>query len=561
MVRWVVCSAWPYVNDKPHLGTFIHLLSSDVYARYLRLKGQDAILVSGSDEHGTPIEVEALSRGIRPRELTNEYHRVYLDALKSFDIQFDNYTRTENPVHKKFVRAFYRKVDRNGYVYSQKVTMPYCEIDKRFLPDRFIEGECPYCHYARARGDQCDNCGRILEPKDLIKPYCVLDNTTPVWRDSTHWFFDLPKLRTKLEQYLLEHPNFPENARNFSLAWIKEGLKPRSLTRDNRWGIPAPFKGARNKTIYVWMEAVLGYVSATIQWAEKQNKPTTWKKYWLRNDSRNIHFIGKDNIPFHTIIFPALLMASGENYSLPWQVCSTEYIQFEGQKFSKSRKVGIWIDEALLLESAEYWRYALISLRPEQKDSNFTWEEFERKINTELNDVLGNFVHRTTTFAQTRFEGRVPKFAPTLQEDQNILKTLAEISERVNIGLEQFRLKESLEQIVQLAREGNRYLNEREPWHTIKTRSSGAEQSVGVSLQLVGTLGILLQPFMPESASKILQSLFSNKIPEWTRAGRVTLMSGSKIGLVQPLFHKVSAERLRAKLAEIRSETLLETPA
>ncbi len=559
--RWVVCSAWPYVNDRPHLGTFTHLLSADIYTRYLRLKGEDVVLVSGSDEHGAPIEVEAVKRGISPRQLTNEYHRIFTRNLKAFKIQFDNYTRTESPVHKAFVQEFYRNVDKNGFVFNQKVILPYCENDKRFLPDRFVEGECPYCHYIPARGDQCDNCGRVLDPKDLIKPYCVLDHSTPVLRESQHWFFDLPKLTDQLKSYVEENPNFPENARNFSLGWIKEGLKPRSLTRDLAWGIPAPFKGAKGKTIYVWMEAVLGYISAVKEWAEKNKKPNAWKKYWLDPESHNVHFIGKDNIPFHVIIFPGLLLASGQGYSLPWEVSSTEYVQFEGQRFSKSRKIGVWIDEALELEDAEYWRYALISLRPEQKDTNFTWKEFERKINTELNDVVGNFVHRTISFISTRFEGKVPNFNPRDEGDEKILQLLHDAPITINEKMLHFRLKESLEQVVQLAREGNRYLNEKEPWHTFKTDPSKAGQSLGIAIQLVATVGILLQPFMPISGSRILNSVASGSKGNWKIAGQILVKPKSKLRPIQPLFHKVSAEKLRIHLEEVRGRTRLEAEA
>jgi methionyl-tRNA synthetase len=557
----VVCSAWPYVNDKPHLGTFIHLLSADVYARYLRLKGEDVVQVSGSDEHGTPIEVEALTRGITPRQLTNEYHQVFVNSLKAFHIEFDNYTRTENPVHKRFVREFYRRLEKNGYVFTQTVVLPFCETDNRFLPDRFVEGECPHCHNPRARGDQCDNCGRVLEPKDLINPYCVICHNKPVLRASLHWFFDLPKLRDQLEQYVRENPNFPDNARNFSLAWIKEGLKPRSLTRDNKWGIPAPFKGAKNKTLYVWMEAVLGYVSATKQWSEKQRQPSLWRRFWNDPQSHNVHFIGKDNIPFHTVIFPGLLLAAGDNYSLPWEVSSTEYIQFEGQRFSKSRKIGIWIDEALKLEPAEYWRYALISLRPEQKDTDFTWEEFARKINTELNDVLGNFIHRTITFCIARFKGKVPVYDPESPSEREIFLVLDTSVLKVNSKLGTFHLKEALEQVIQLAREGNRYMNDRQPWQIIKTDSAKAGQAIAVALQLVAWIGILLQPFLPETSLKIMNSLFQSKAPTWNSAGHPLLKTNARILPLEPLFHKVSSSELRSRLAEIRSVKTLETEA
>ncbi len=524
----------------------------------MRLKGEDVVMVSGSDEHGAPIEVEAIKRKITPRQLTNQYHRVFTRSIKRFNIQFDNYTRTESPVHKKFVQEFYRTLDKNGYVFKQNIILPYCENDKRFLPDRFVEGECPYCHYIPARGDQCDNCGRVLDPKDLINPYCVLDHRTPIMKESASWFFDLPKLSDQLKKYVEENPNLPENARNFSLSWIRDGLKPRSLTRDLAWGIPAPFKGAQDKTIYVWMEAVLGYISAVKEWAEKNKKPSQWKKYWLDSASRNIHFIGKDNIPFHVIVFPGLLLASHEGYNLPWEVASTEYIQFEGQRFSKSQKIGVWIDEALELEDAEYWRYALISLRPEQRDTNFTWEEFERKINTELNDVVGNFIHRTITFISTRFKNKIPKFTTDKERDQDIFKILHEAPKRLDERLERFRLKEGLEQVVQLAREGNRYLNESAPWHSFKTDPAEAGQTLGVAAQIVGTIGIQLQPFLPITATRIHRSLFLGKKPSWQLAGAISVKPGARIKPMQPLFHKVSAQNLRTRLEETRSGTTTE---
>jgi len=509
--------------------------------------------VSGSDEHGAPIEVEAIKQGLPPQQLTNRNHQQIRQLLKAYSIEFDNYTRTESPVHKSFVQETYVKIEKNGYVYSKTVILPYCANHKRFLPDRFVEGECPHCHAQGARGDQCENCGRILEPVDLIKPRCVLCNQAPVLKESKHWFFDLPKLSDTLRTYVQENPNFPDNARNFSLGWIKEGLKPRSLTRDISWGIPAPFDGAEGKTIYVWMEAVLGYLSATKEWAEKKHRPNLWKKLWKDPRSRNVHFVGKDNIPFHTIVFPGLLKASGEKYNLPWQVSSTEWIQFEGQKFSKSRKIGVWIDEAIQLAEADYWRYVLISNRPEQKDANFTWGEFERRVNTELNDVIGNFVHRTISFLHTHFNGRVPKFTRTEEKDRDALVALASTPKNIDKKLERFRLKEALEQIVGLAREGNRYLNDREPWKKYKTDKSAAGSSLGIAVQILGTVGITLQPFLPRSASSILRTLSQTSLQGWGRAGKCFVRPGTRVKTLRPLFHKVSASDLKTRLEQIRS--------
>jgi methionyl-tRNA synthetase len=401
----------------------------------------------------------------------------------------------------------------------------------------------------------------VLDPKDLINPRCTLDHETPVQRESEHWFFDLPKLSEQLRKYIETNPNFPDNARNFSLSWIRDGLKPRSLTRDNAWGIPAPFEGARGKTIYVWMEAVLGYVSATKEWAEKKKQPSLWKKYWFDPQSRNVHFIGKDNIPFHVVIFPGLLLATRENYDLPWEVSSSEYIQLEGQKFSRSRKIGVWMDEAIELEEPEYWRYALISLRPEQKDTNFTWDEFERKVNTELNDVLGNFIHRTISFTQTHYKGKVPAYSKGKEQHAKILATLSDSLRRVDDRLGHFRLKEGLEQVVELAREGNRYLNEHEPWRLYKTDVDAAGETLGVSIQIVASLGILLQPFLPSASKKICFSLTGKTSLPWGSAGQTIVKPGTKIRPLQPLFHKVNAEKLRERLESIRSRAPIEAQA
>jgi len=541
MGKWIINSAWPYVNSVPHLGTFIHLLSADVYTRYLRLKGEEVIAVTGSDEHGTPIEVEAISKGVPPKQLTDEIHKQICNLLDVYNIRFDNYTRTENPVHIRYTQDLYRKVYANGYVYTENVNLPYCERDQRFLPDRFVEGTCPHCAYEQARGDQCESCGRVLDPLELIRPKCVFCGSTPTVKSSTHWFFDLPKFRDKLLRLVQENKQLPENARNFSLKWLEEGLKPRALTRDNKWGIPAPFPGAEGKTIYVWLEAVLGYVSASIEWAEKSGKPDAWKEFWFDKQTKNVHFIGKDNIPFHVIIFPSLLLATHEDYVLPWQVSSTEFILFEGQKFSKSKKVGVWIDEALKVASAEYWRYILIAIRPEARDANFTWRDFEAHINSELNDVLGNFVHRTLTFVNNQFDSKIPE-PHELDEKDEALKNRIESSPlKVGSLFDQFQLRSALGEIIELARAGNQYLSEREPWHLIKKDKDKASTTLYFATQLVGSISILISPVLPETAQHIRDQLNLTHDVKWSDAGKLELEVGHIIGKATPLFHKVSA--------------------
>ena len=539
MGRWIINSAWPYVNSVPHLGTFIHLLSADVYARYLRLKGEEVIAVTGSDEHGTPIEVEAIKNGISPRQLTDRIHKQICELLDTYNIRFDNYTRTESPIHIKYTQDLYTKLYRNGYIYTQNVNLPYCEVDKRFLPDRFVEGTCPHCGYEQARGDQCDSCDRVLDPLELIRPRCVFCRSTPTVKSSTHWFFDLPKFRDKLYTAVKENKQLPENARNFSLRWLEEGLKPRAVTRDNKWGIPAPFPGAETKTIYVWLEAVLGYVSSSIEWAEKSGKPDAWKDFWYGEETRNVHFIGKDNIPFHVIIFPALLQATHEPYVLPWQVSSTEFILFEGQKFSKSKKIGVWIDDTLKYAPAEYWRYVLMAIRPETKDANFTWHEFETHVNSELNDVLGNFIHRTLTFINNQFDSAIPSPDVLDQTDEAINKEVEQAPEKIASLLDNFQLRNGLAATIDLARKGNQYLSEREPWHLIKTDRAKTATTLYLASQLVGELEVLLSPFLPETSERIREQLNLTDTRNWSDAGKFRLEGGHRIAKATPLFHKV----------------------
>jgi len=548
MGKWIVCSAWPYVNTVPHLGTFIHLLSADVFSRYLSLKGEDVISVTGSDEHGTPIEVEAIRKGVSPKQLTDEYHAAICSLLDKYQIQFTNYTRTENPIHARFIQEFYGKVYDNGFIFSETVNLPFCPKCGRFLPDRFVEGICPHCGQDNARGDQCDSCGRVLDPLELKSPRCAFCGTTPTVKPSRHWFFDLPKFSDALGEYIDSSTQLPENARNFSKRWLKEGLKPRALTRDNRWGIPAPFPEAEGKTIYVWLEAVLGYVSAAVEWAEKNGRPEDWKKYWFDKETKNVHFIGKDNIPFHTIILPALLLATKDPYVLPWQVSSTEFILFDNKKFSKSHRIGVWMDEALLVAPSDYWRYILIALRPETKDANFTWKEFQARVNADLNDVLGNFIHRTLTFIKNNFSGSLPAPGEFDERDKAILTRLKESPKTAAMNLDQCKLREGLSVAIDLARDGNLYLSESEPWHTIKREPVRARTTMFICAQLVRSLAILLAPFIPTTAGSIWSQLgLQDGVTSacWEEAGEIRLGEGHVIGDPTPIFKKISDEQIK----------------
>ena len=555
----LVTSAWPYINVTPHLGNLVgSVLSADVVARYYRLQGEDVLMVGGSDTHGTPIEVEAMKEKISPKELTDRNHARVAALFRKWEASFDNYTSTESPIHKEFVQQHLMKIYRNGYIFEKETEMLYCEHDQRFLPDRFVEGHCPHCDYERARGDQCDRCGRLLEPTMLNEPYCIICHSKPIVKKTKHWYIDLSKFAVPLCKFLEENQQISSNAKNFSLNWIKEGLKPRAVTRDVEWGIPAPFPGAEGKTIYVWVDAVLGYVSATIEQCQRMGQPDLWREFWFNKNAKTLYFVGKDNIPFHTIILPALLLASGEDYNLPWNVSATEFLQFRGEKASKSRKIGIWIDEALEMFPLDYWRFFLIATRPETKDTDFTWDGFVGKINADLNDTYGNFIHRTLTFVNSKFNSEVPKAEKLDADDEMVLNTIRERVEAIAQDLENAKLQSAANTLISLSRLGNQYLNEKEPWKLLKTDPAKAATIFYVAVQFVKALAVTSAPFIPGTAEKIWQTLglSGSVVKERWEEAITPLEPGHKIGKPEPLFHKIDAKesQLDEQLQKIREE-------
>jgi len=558
----LVTSAWPYINVTPHLGNLVgSVLSADVTARYYRLKGSDVLMVSGSDTHGTPIEVEAIKQGIKPKELTDRNHAKVVELFQRWDASFDNYTSTESPIHKEFVQKTLLEIQKNGYIFEQDTQMLYCEQDQRFLPDRFVEGKCPYCGCEKARGDQCDICGKLLEPSLLLEPYCVICKSKPAVKTTRHWYIDLSKLAEPLTEYLKENKQLPANVKNFSLNWIKEGLKPRAVTRDIEWGIPAPFKGAEGKTIYVWVDAVLGYVSATIEQCQRLGQPEKWREFWFDNKAKTLYFVGKDNIPFHTIILPALLLASGQGYNLPWNVSATEFLQFKGQKASKSQRVGIWIDEALEMFPVDYWRFFLIATRPESKDTNFTWTAFMEKINSDLNDTFGNFIHRTLSFINSKFDGQIPAPTKLDKNDEAVLQVIKEKVSQVAKEIEDSWLQSAANTLISISRIGNQYLNTKEPWNLMKTDKEKAGTIFYVAAQIVKAIAVVSEPFMPQTAQRLWQTL---NLPEtvgktnWSDALK-PIEAGHKIAKPTPLFHKIDADE--AKLEEMLVQIRAKAPA
>jgi methionyl-tRNA synthetase len=540
------------------------VLSADVFARYLRLRGYEVVFVSGSDEHGTVIEVEARRKGIKPRELTDEAHEYVSKLFKAWYISFDNYTRTESEVHKEFVRDLMMSIYRNGYIEVREQVMPYCEKDRIYLPDRFVVGVCPYCGYEDARGDQCDSCGRLLNPEELITPKCTFCSSRPTFKVTKHWFFRLDKVEDVIKEWLVNHKYLDENVKNFSISWIRQGLKPRSLTRDNEWGIKAPFPEADDKTIYVWFEALLGYISATKEYFKSLGVEGRWRDFWLNNDSGTAYFIGKDNIPFHAIILPAMLVASNEGYNLPTIISATEYLMFEGQKFSKSRRVGIWIDEALeIIPEPDYWRFALIRMRPEGRDTNFSWSEFLRIINSELNDDIGNYIHRILTLTYRFFNGLISKPSTYSDIDLDFLDKIKKAVGRYCEYMDLARIRAASDVVLELARSGNYYLNVKQPWAKIKTDTNDVITTLYLGFLSIYYLGLMLHPIIPNTTGKLFNILNIDINSVKLTPTVVDIETPHKISKPEPLFKKLDPDfisRIDSIIDEARSRAQSKRP-
>jgi methionyl-tRNA synthetase len=558
--KWVVTSAWPYVNAIPHLGNMIgSTLSADVFARFLRLRGDEVVFVSGSDSHGTPVAVEAKKLNISTEELAFKNHAIIKDLYKKWNLSYDNYTITHNPTHIEFVQNFYLDVQKNGYIFEKEIESLYCKQDNFFLPDRFVEGECPHCNYEDARGDQCDNCQKLLTPLDLKKPRCAICGNAPVIKKTKHWYFDFPKLQDKLAELINNNEIIPQNARQMCLNSISEGIPERAITRDLEWGIPAKFKGAEGKTIYVWFEAVLGYVSAVKEWADKIiKKPEKFDYFWKDKNTKTVFFIGKDNIIFHLIIFPGLLLgynkdkAEKEKFVLPYNVSSTEWLMYENTKFSKSRRIGIWIDDALKLAPVDYWRFSLLYNRPETSDTSFLWSEFDNNVKA-LNDNIGNFIHRTLTFIEKQFKSIVPERVENDSIDEQFLSLIDSMGSKTEDGMLNFEIRKSIRDIVSFGKECNVYLNQKAPWHLIKKDRKAAGHVFNICIQAVHAFAVLLNPFIPDTSIRILE--FLNLDPsklEWNDISSNAIKGGLKIKSPEPLFQKLDIDELQEKLKKIK---------
>ena len=543
--RYLITSALPYANGPVHIGHLAGVyIPSDIYTRYLRLRGRDVISVCGSDEHGVPITIKAKKEGITPQQVVDRYHAIIKDSFEKLGISFDIYSRTSSPVHAETASAFFRKLYDEGKFVEQTTEQFYDEEAKSFLADRYIVGTCPKCGAEGAYGDQCEVCGSTLSPDELVNPRSTLSGATPIKRETKHWYLPLDQYEQMLREWILEgHKEWKSNVYGQCKSWLDGGLLPRAVSRDLEWGIPVPVEGAEGKVLYVWFDAPIGYISAT-----KELTPD-WEKYWKSEDTKLVHFIGKDNIVFHCIVFPSMLKAHGE-YILPENVPSNEFLNLEGNKISTSKNWAVWLHEYLVdfPGKEDVLRYALCATAPETKDNDFTWKDYQARNNNELVAVLGNFVNRALVLTKKYYDGEVPACGELTDYDRDTIAELSSIKASLESNIENYRFREALKDAMNFARIGNKYLADSEPWKLIKTDAERVKTILNIALQITANIAIAIEPFMPFSAAKILNMLACEKFG-WERLGAMDLLAaGHHIGEPSLLFEKIEDDVIQKQL-------------
>lgn len=523
--------AWPYVNGPLHIGHLAGAYSScDIFARYHRLKGNRVLMVSGSDMHGTPIVIAAKKAGVKPIDFANQYHQLDKKVFERLGVNFDLYTKTSTKNHQQVVQDIFLALLKKNYLFEKEITQPFCPKCQRFLPDRLIEGECPFCHSQSARGDQCDSCNHTLDPQDLISPYCQVCHTTPIFKKTKHYFLDLPKFSKPLIDWVKQQSHWRKHVKETSLAWLKEGLKPKPYTRDLEYGVPVPLPKLKDKIIYVWFEAVIGYLSASIEWAKKQGQPENCKNFWLNPDCRHYYFMGKDNIVFHTIIWPAILMGYNPKLNLPYNVVANQFLNMKGEKLSKSRGGFITVQEVLDQYGVNAVRFYFAYNMPETRDSDFSYESFVKQNNGILVATIGNFINRSLSFIERFFGGRIEKG----NLDPKVKKKILNTFDKVGKDLEQCHFQKGLREVIALAEFGNLYFDQNKPWEKIKEEPKGPEESLYNCVQIITALSTLLEPFLPHACQKLRKQLGIKKAPKW----QFEELSPIKLGKITPLFKK-----------------------
>jgi methionyl-tRNA synthetase len=558
--KYTVTAALIYANGPIHIG---HLagcyLPADFYVRYLRLKGKDVAFVSGTDEHGVPITLKAKKEGISPQAVVDKYYGIIKDSFEQFGISFDIYSRTSNKIHHETSQEFFKTMLGKGY-FDEKITEQYYdETAQTFLADRYIVGECPNCQNPDAYGDQCEKCGSTLSPTELKNPRSSLSGAKPIMKATKNWYLPLDRMQPEIEKYVNSHPEWKPNVFGQCQSWLKQGLQPRAMTRDLDWGISVPVEGADGKVLYVWFDAPIGYISMTKEWAAANGK--NWEDYWKAEDTKLVHFIGKDNIVFHCIIFPAMLMAEG-SFILPDNVPANEFMNLENDKISTSRNWAVWLHEYLeeFPGKQDVLRYVLGSNAPESKDNDFTWKDFQTKNNSELVGIFGNFVNRTVVLTQKFYENVVPAKGDLLEIDSQTLATLADLPCQVSDAIKNYKFREAMASMMEIARLGNKYLAETEPWKAIKEDPERVKTIMNIAMQITATLAIVAEPFLPFTAQKLFEQLNvsnwklanSGNKPEWQDAGKADLVpAGTVISQGALLFEKIEDETIAAQVQKL----------
>lgn len=558
--RYTITAALPYTNGPIHIGHLAGVyVPADIYSRYLRLKGKDVAFVCGSDEHGVAISMKAKKEGVTPTEIIDKYHGIIKKSFADFGISFDNYSRTSAEVHHKTASEFFKKMYGQGDFIEEETEQLYDEEANQFLADRFVIGTCPRCSHEEAYGDQCENCGSSLNATDLINPKSTITGTVPTLKKTKHWFLPLDRYEGFLKQWILEDhkSDWKPNVYGQCKSWIDEGLKPRAVTRDLDWGIPVPVRGGEGKVLYVWFDAPIGYISSTKEWAAREGKD--WEPYWKDKDTKLVHFIGKDNIVFHCIIFPSMLKANGD-FILPDNVPANEFLNLEGNKLSTSKNWAVWLHEYLeeFPDMQDVLRYALTANAPETKDNDFTWKDFQSRNNNELVAIFGNFVNRVAVLTHKYYDGKVPTPTELLAVDEEVLKALKEFPETLSSSLERYRFREGSQQLMNLARLGNKYLADQEPWKLIKTDENRVQTIMYVALQIATGLAILSEPFLPFTSNKlkgILRHAELDSASHWDdiATNDVLLPAGHQLNPSELLFRKIEDTEIQQQLDKLEA--------
>ncbi len=546
--RTLITTALPYANGPIHIGHLAGVyVPADIYARYLRLKNEEVLLIGGSDEHGVPITLKAKNEGITPQDVVDKFHGIIKKSFQEFGISFDVYSRTSAKIHHDTASEIFKKLYDDGKLLEKTSAQYYDEENKQFLADRYITGTCPKCGFEKAYGDQCESCGTSLSPTELINPTSMISGNQPVLKETKHWYLPLDQYEPWLKEWILEgHKEWKPNVYGQCKSWIDSGLQPRAVTRDLNWGVPVPIEGVEGKVLYVWFDAPIGYISAT------KELTADWEKYWKDPETRMLHFIGKDNIVFHCIIFPSVLKAEG-SYNLPENVPANEFLNLENDKISTSRNWAVWLHEYLedFPGKEDVLKYVLTANAPETKDNDFTWKDFQTRNNNELVAVLGNFVNRTLVLTQKYYDGVVPECGELTETDKRTLTEISNIKADVEKSLDSFRIRESLKNAMDLARLGNKYLADEEPWKVVKTDTERVKTIMNISLQITANLTICLEPFLPFSMNKLRDFLDLGKL-DWDKFGETELLkAGHKTNKPELLFEKIEDKVIEAQLQKL----------